>query len=51
MKSLRNALLKETFISHFYNKSSCNINKDPLNKFFELSTSEKDKKLIQKTSQ
>jgi hypothetical protein len=44
----RNALLKETFISHFYNKSSCNINKDPLNKFFELSTSEKDKKQIQK---
>jgi len=46
-KNSKNALLKQTVISHFYNKSSCNINKEPFAKFFELSTSEKDKKHIQ----
>jgi hypothetical protein len=43
----KNVFLKQTLISHFYNKSSCNINKEPFDKFFELSTSEEDKKHIQ----
>jgi hypothetical protein len=46
-KNSRNAFLKQTVISHFYNKSSCNINKKPFEKFFKLSTNEKDKELIQ----
>jgi hypothetical protein len=44
----KNAILRQTIISHFYNKSSCNINKDAFNTFFELSTSQKDKELISK---
>ncbi len=46
-KNSRNAFLKQTVISHFYNKSSCDINKKPFDHFFNLSTNEKDKKLIQ----
>ncbi|SDR88919.1 hypothetical protein SAMN05216503_1286 [Polaribacter sp. KT25b] len=44
----KNVFLKQTVISHFYNKSSCNINEKPFNKFFELSTNEEDKNQIQK---
>ena len=43
----KNAFLKQTVVSHFYNKSSSNINKEPFDKFFELSTSVKDKKHVQ----
>ena len=46
-KNSKNSFLKQTVISHFYNKSSCDINKEPFDKFFELSTSEKDKKHMQ----
>lgn len=46
-KKSKNALLKQTVISHFYNKSSCDINKDAFDRYFELSTSKKDKDLIQ----
>jgi hypothetical protein len=42
----RNAILRQTVISHFYNKSSCKINKDAFETFFELSTNKKDKDLI-----
>lgn len=45
-KSTKNAFLRQTIISHFYNKSSCNINKKAFDTFFELSTSKKDKELI-----
>jgi hypothetical protein len=43
----KNVLLKQTVISHFYNKSSCEINEDPFDKFFEFSTNKKDKEQIQ----
>jgi len=43
----KNAFLKQTVVSHFYNKSSCNINQEPFDKFFELSTSKEDKTHIQ----
>lgn len=42
----KNAILRQTVISHFYNKSSCNINKDAFDTFFKLSTNQKDKDLI-----
>ena len=44
----KNAILRQTIISHFYNKSSCNINKDAFDTFLELSTNQKDKELILK---
>jgi hypothetical protein len=46
-KKSKNAFLKQTVVSHFYNKSSCELNKKPFDKFFELSTSPKDKKHVQ----
>ena len=42
-KETKNALLKQTVIGHFYKKSSCNINKEAFNTYFDLSTSDKDK--------
>lgn len=44
--SSKNAFLKQTVIGHFYNKSSCTINYKPFDTFFELSTNEKDKKMV-----
>jgi len=43
----RNAFLKQTVISHFYNKSSSDINGDTFDRYFELTTNEADKKEIQ----
>ena len=43
----KNAILKQTFIGHFYRKSSCNINKEAFKFFFKLSTNKKDKKQMQ----
>ncbi len=42
----KNAFLKQTVINHFYNKSSCNINEDTFNKFYELSSNNDDIKHI-----
>ena len=39
----KNTLLKQTVIGHFYRKSSCNINKDAFNTYFDLSSNTKDK--------
>ncbi|WP_282073457.1 hypothetical protein [Polaribacter atrinae] len=39
----KNAFLKQTVISHFYKKSSCNANKNAFDTYFNLSTSTKDK--------
>ena len=39
----KNAFLKQTVIEHFYRKSSCNVNEEPFNKFFELSSNKEDK--------
>jgi len=41
--SSKNAFLKQTVISHFYKKSSCDANKDAFETYFDLSTSKKDK--------
>lgn len=38
----KNAFLKQTVISHFYNKSTCNIDQQTFDKFFELSTNKED---------
>lgn len=38
----RNAFLKQTVLSHFYNKSTCNIDQLTFEKFFELSTNQDD---------
>jgi len=46
-KLSKNVLLKQTVISHFYNKSNCEINEEPFDKFFKFSTNEKDKTQIQ----
>lgn len=48
LEKTRNAILRQTIIKHFYDKSSCNINKDAFDTFFELSTNQKDKELITK---
>ncbi len=42
----RNALLRQTVISHFYNKSSCEVNNDAFETYLSLSTNHKDKKLV-----
>ncbi|WP_288955643.1 hypothetical protein [uncultured Polaribacter sp.] len=42
-KKSKNAFLKQTVIGHFYRKSSCDVNKDAFNTYFELSTSDEDK--------
>ena len=34
----KNAFLKQTTITHFYRKSSCNINEKTFDTFFKLST-------------
>lgn len=47
-ENTKNAFLKQTLVSHFYNKSSCDINQEPFDKFFELSTNEEDRELINK---
>jgi hypothetical protein len=38
--------LKQTVISHFYNKSSCDINEDTFNNYLSLTSNNDDKKLI-----
>lgn len=42
----RNRLLRHITIRNFYNKSSGEINNEPFNTYFALSTNKKDKKLI-----
>lgn len=48
IKKTKNAILRQTIIGHFYNKSSCNINKEAFETFLKLSTNEKDKELVTK---
>ncbi len=45
-ETTRNAFLKQTVISHFYNKSSCDINEDTFNNYLSLTSNNDDKKLI-----
>lgn len=44
--SSKNAFLKSTVLDHFYKKSSCKINKETFNLFFDLSTNKEDKELV-----
>jgi len=46
-ESTKNAFLKQTLVSHFYNKSSDQINLDAFNLFLKSSTNIKDKGTIQ----
>lgn len=39
----KNAFLKQTVIGHFFRKSSCNVNKDAFDTYFNLSSSNADK--------
>lgn len=45
-ESIKNTLLRQITIGHFYRKSSCAINKSAFQTFFEKSTSEEDKQLV-----
>ena len=47
-KVLKNAFLKQTLISHFYKKSTCDINNKEFDTFLSLSSNKKDKELIKK---
>jgi hypothetical protein len=47
-KTFKNAFLKQTLISHFYRKSTCDINDKEFDVFLELSTNEEDKDLVKK---
>ncbi|WP_442266897.1 TlpA family protein disulfide reductase [Tenacibaculum sp. ZS6-P6] len=47
-KSLKNKLLKETIIRHFYSKKSCNLNKKAYDLFSKFSSSDSDKAKITK---
>ncbi|QOD61630.1 hypothetical protein H9I45_04050 [Polaribacter haliotis] len=47
-KESKNAFLKRTVLDHFYNKSSCDINKEAFAVFAKFSTNKKDKEIIEK---
>lgn len=47
-ENTKNAFLKQTVISHFYNKSSCILNEETFEKFFKLNTNEEDKIQVRK---
>lgn len=42
----KNAFLKQTILSHFFNKSSCNLNQVPFDKFLKFSSDEEDKNQV-----
>lgn len=44
----RNAILRQTVVGHFYRKSSCNVNTDAFDTYFQLSSNEEDKKMVSK---
>jgi hypothetical protein len=43
----KNAFLKRTVLDHFYRKSSCKVNQIAFDTYFNLSTNELDKNLVQ----
>ena len=47
-KESKNAFLRQTIVGHFYNKSSCDINKKAFDEFFKLTTNDKDRSVISK---
>jgi hypothetical protein len=42
----RNAILRQTVVGHFYRKSSCSVNKDAFDTYFQLSSSDEDKQMV-----
>lgn len=44
----KNAFLKQTVLGHFYRKSSCNVNQNAFETFFDLSSNKEDKSIIKK---
>ena len=44
----KNAFLRQTVISHFYNKSTSEINQKPFDTFFKLTSNKEDKVQVQK---
>lgn len=42
----RNAMLRQTVITHFYRKSSCDVNNDAFNAYLNLSSNISDKELV-----
>ncbi|PQJ78401.1 hypothetical protein [Polaribacter porphyrae] len=46
LEKTKNAFLRQTVISHFYNKSTCDFDTKPFDTFFKISTSEEDKLMI-----
>jgi hypothetical protein len=47
-KTFKNAILKQTVISHFYKKSTCDINTQEFDVFLALSSNDEDKDLVKK---
>ena len=47
-KKSKNAFLKQTVITHFYRKSSCEINKGAFDTYFDLSSDQDDIDLVRK---
>jgi hypothetical protein len=46
-KETKNAFLKQTTMTHFYRKSSCDINKKAFDTYLKLSSNIDDKKIVQ----
>lgn len=44
----RNAILRQTVVGHFYQKSSCNVNNEAFDTYFQLTSNEDDKMQIKK---
>jgi len=44
----KNALLRQTILSHFYRKSSCQFNEEIFNTYFKYSTNQSDRDLVSK---
>lgn len=47
-ENTRNTLLRQTVISHFYRKSSCDVNNDAFETFLKLTSNNDDVKLIKR---
>ncbi len=47
-ESTRNTLLRQTVISHFYRKSSCDVNNDAFETFLKLTSNNDDVKLVKR---
>ncbi|MFY0604218.1 MAG: hypothetical protein JXQ93_09720 [Flavobacteriaceae bacterium] len=48
LEDTRNMLLRQTVISHFYRKSSCDVNNDAFDTFLKLTSNNDDVKLVKR---